>query len=272
MRKNRSKDILDLFIQNSKSDYSAEELSDRFGVSPRMIRNYIRQLNEGSETILFENGRFRLDPEYERKEDENHPDLSPEDRVSVIISKLLTDQSDTDIYDLADELFVSEATIEADLKKVRRRIERFDLTLANENGRLSIRGSEKNKRSLTSYMITNTRYKGFMFNDSRRFLNDEYQISFIKDNLIAIFNECYFFYNDYSLNNIILHIIITIDRLKNDCAIQETQFNVNISEIEQQAADRISAFLEENYDITISQSERNNIASFLSCNLATLDY
>ncbi|MEE3425692.1 MAG: PRD domain-containing protein, partial [Erysipelotrichaceae bacterium] len=111
-----------------------------------------------------------------------------------------------------------------------------------------------------------------MFNDAKHFLNDEYQISFIKENLVRIFNECYFFFNDYSLNNIILHIIITIDRLKNNCYLEETPFNLNISEIENKAAAMIVGFLEENYDVKVSKAEANNIASFLSCNLATLDY
>ena len=273
MRQNRSKEILHLFISSPESRFTVEELSEKFGVSIRQIRNYIKQINEESEILLFENGSYQIDRDYLKRDGkQEHGDFTPEERVNLIISRLLLEEDGADLYDLADELFVSDASIEADLKKVRRRIEPFGLQLKNSEGLLSIEGSEKNKRSLTSYMITNTHYKGFMFNDSKRFLNDDYQIDFIRKNLEDILNECFFFYNDYSLNNIILHLIITIDRLRNDFQIKDTQTILNISDIERQAAKKIADFIEGNYDVKVSESEKNNIAAFLSCNLATLDY
>ncbi|MBP1529258.1 MAG: transcription antiterminator, partial [Erysipelotrichaceae bacterium] len=275
MRKNKANEVLSFLSENASESFSAKELSEKLNISERMIRNYIRQLNESSKKamILSDGGKYRIDPSFDHNHYETeHPDLSNQERVMVILSRLLTAEEAIDLFDLADELYVSESTIEADLKKVRRRLEPFHLSLSYDHGKLMIQGSEKDRRSFTSYMITNTRYKGFMFNDTKHFLNDEYQISFIKENLVRIFNECYFFFNDYSLNNIILHIIITIDRLKNNCYLEETPFNLNISEIENKAAAMIVGFLEENYDVKVSKAEANNIASFLSCNLATLDY
>lgn len=275
MRKNKANEVLSFLSENASESFSAKELSEKLNISERMIRNYFRQLNESSKKamILSDGGKYRIDPSFDHNNYETeHPDLSNQERVMVILSRLLTAEEAIDLFDLADELYVSESTIEADLKKVRRRLEPFHLSLSYDHGKLMIQGSEKDRRSFTSYMITNTRYKGFMFNDTKHFLNDEYQISFIKENLVRIFNECYFFFNDYSLNNIILHIIITIDRLKNNCYLEETPFNLNISEIENKAAAMIVGFLEENYDVKVSKAEANNIASFLSCNLATLDY
>ncbi|MBQ1692037.1 MAG: HTH domain-containing protein, partial [Erysipelotrichaceae bacterium] len=275
MRKNKANEVLSFLSENASESFSAKELSEKLNISERMIRNYIRQLNESSKKamILSDGGKYRIDSSFDHNNYETeHPDLSNQERVMVILSRLLTAEEAIDLFDLAEELYVSESTIEADLKKVRRRLEPFHLSLSYDHGRLMIQGSEKDRRSFTSYMITNTRYKGFMFNDTKHFLNDEYQISFIKENLVRIFNECYFFFNDYSLNNIILHIIITIDHLKNNCYLEETPFNLNISEIENKAAAMIVGFLEENYDVKVSKAEANNIASFLSCNLATLDY
>ncbi len=275
MRKNKASEVLSFFKDHASQSYSSKELSEKLGISERMIRNYIKQLNEASEKqmILSDGGKYKLDPDFDiRNYDIGHPDLSADERVMIILSKLLTAEEDIDLFDLAEELYISESTLQADLKKIRRRLSNFHLSLVNDHDMLHIEGSEKDRRSFTSYMITNTRYKGFMFNDTKRFLNDEYQISFIKENLVKIFNECYFFFNDYSLNNIILHIIITIDRLKNNCFLEETPFHPEISVIEEEATEKISDFLEKNYDVSVSKAEKNNIASFLSCNLATLDY
>ena len=214
-------------------------------------------------------GKFRISSDY--SEESSVRVIDSNERTVFIISRLLADDQ-ADIFNLADELYVSDATIQADLKKVRRKIEPFDLTLVNSNSLLSLKGSEKNKRSLTSYMISNTRYRGFMFDDGNQFFDNDYQIESLKHNLVTIFNECSFYYNDYSLNNIILHLIITIDRLRNHYSIEETQISLHISSIEIEAADKISNYLESCYDIEINATERNNIASFLAVNLAALDY
>ena len=269
MRKNRSKEIIDHLEQNKGHVFSAEELSDKFGISKRQIRNYINQINE--EKVLIE----ITEEGYKLKENTNTSNVSrssdSEERTAFIISRLLSEDEGVDLFDLAEELFVSDSTILSDLKKVRRRIEPFHLTLKNEASFLSIEGTEKNKRSLVSYMITNTRYKGFLTSQGR-FLDNDYQIDLMKKNLIAIFNECSFYYNDYSLNNIILHLVITIDRLQNDYSIEESQMNLQTSDIEISAAEKICAFLEKTYDVKINATERNNIAAFLTTNLATLDY
>ena len=272
MRRNRSKDILAYFEQNAGSAVTLLELSERFGVSSRQIKNYIRQINEesGQERILSDQGSYRLNESLTPVTEVR--DFSPEERVSILISSLLFEEKPIDAYDLAEELFVSDATLESDLKKLRRRLSPFRLTLKNEGGNLSILGSERDKRSFASYMITNTSYKGFMFDDADRFLDNGYQIDLIKENLIRIFMECSFYYNDYSLNNIILHLIITIDRLRNHYYVEESSIGLEISEIERSATEKIAAFLEEAFQIEVVPSEKSNIAAFLASNLATLDY
>lgn len=121
-------------------------------------------------------------------------------------------------------------------------------------------------------MITNTRYKGFLFDDDDQFINDDYRIEYLKDNLIRIFTECSFYFNDYSLNNIILHLIITIDRLRSNYFIEESQLSFSVTEVEQNATEKIVEFLEKTYGVEILPVEKNNIAAVLSSNLATLDY
>ncbi|MBQ9425690.1 MAG: transcription antiterminator [Erysipelotrichaceae bacterium] len=270
MKKNRSEEILDHLKRNKGTSYSAQELSDKFGISARQIRNYINQINETKEIIILSDGKYHLGSDSSTGSLNRNTDSS--ERVAFVISRLLTEDGNVNIFDIAEELFVSEATIQTDLKKLRRRIEPFHLSLVNNDSFLSLQGTEKNKRSLASYIITNTHYKAFMSDEGNRFFDNDYQIDNLKRSLIKIFNDCSFYYNDYSLNNIILHLVITIDRLRNHYSIEETQIALNISEIEKTAADQISSYLEENYDIEINQTERNNIAAFLATNLATLDY
>lgn len=91
----------------------------------------------------------------------------------------------------------------------------FDVTVSVSNDHITISGSEKSLRRVTSYMITNTEYSGFLIGNKNLFLRDEYQIDFIKNNIIVIFQKCNFIFNDFSVNNVLLHLVIAIDRLKN---------------------------------------------------------
>ena len=45
MRRNKSKDILDYFINHYPQSLSIKKISDKFGVSDRQIKIYIKHIN-----------------------------------------------------------------------------------------------------------------------------------------------------------------------------------------------------------------------------------
>lgn len=269
MRTNRSEDILNYFIKHQNRLLSIEELADTFLLSTRQIKNYINAINEEDTIIIKKNKLYSLMPGYIKNEKKD-AEYTPKQRVNIIISRLLTDE-DIDIFDLSDELYVSRPTVESDLKKVRRIVESFDLKVVNNNDILSIEGLEKNLRKLSSYMIRNTEYKGFSYADSNFFLNNKYETEFIRNGIQQIFNQCHFIYNDYSINNILLHLIITIDRLKNNYYVEAKSSSLKIDAQSLKAATAVADFLGKSYDIEFNKNEIDSMAAFLSCNLATID-
>lgn len=268
MRKNRSEEILKYFIKNKAEKFSAKELSDVFLISPRQIKNYIAQINYEKEVIIRINDKYSLTSDY-IDINEKHSEYLPKQRVNIIISKLLTNKN-IDAFDLADELYVSRPTIENDLKKVRKTIESFELALACKDDRYYIEGLEKNKRKLSSYMIRNTDYKGFSYSDSNFLLNNEYANDVIRQKVQDIFKQCHFVYNDYSINNVLLHLTITIERLKSKHVLEKGNMPKLDSEA-LRASRMIFEFLREKYSVHYEESEINNLAVFLSCNVATID-
>ena len=277
MRKNRSKEILETFTKQPRLVHSVKDISDKTGISERQVKNYIRQINcQTAPRQMIQSissGNFRLCENYQELLPVfQQPEYLPKERASIILSRLLLSKISLNIYDLAEELYVSRPTIEANLKRIKKIIAPFDVVLTVSNDCLTISGSEKSLRRITSYMITHTEYSGFLIGNKNLFLRDDYQIDFIKNNIIAIFQKCNFIFNDFSVNNILLHLVIAIDRLKNHCEIKETPIGIQVANAEIQAASMIADFLEENYNIKYSQIERMNLAVFLSCNLATMDY
>lgn len=277
MRKNKSKEILDYFIKHSTVSFSIKEIAAKFGISDRQVKNYIKQINEQASPVPMivpvSSGIYKICDDYQKHMDcFQKSELLPKERVSMILSKLLISREPLNIFDLADELYVSRPTIESDIKRIKKILTSFDIHLQISNDILTIEGSEKSFRRVTSYMITNTEYDGFLVGDNHLFLNSDYQVDFIMSNLISIFNECHFVFNDYSLNNIVLHLIIAIDRIRNEYYIEDTRIDNLVSDVETKAANMIADFLEENFGIQYSKIERENLAVFLSCNLATVDY
>lgn len=277
MRRNKSRDILDYFIKHSSRTLSVKRIADKFGISERQVKNYIKQLNEQTNPndIIIQSAvnEYCLCTDYKSYMSVfEHTEYLPKDRISYILSKLLLTSESLDVFNLADELYVSRPTIERDLVSVRKNIIPFNLSLLMKNDKISLSGTEKDKRKLTSHLITSDYYSNFMSSDKTNCLNSSYEIDFIKQNLIQIFNECHFIFNDYSLNNIALHLIITIDRLKQNHKINDILPSNITTNIEKLAAVQIASFLNANYDVTFTDSELKNLTLFLSCNLSTVDY
>ncbi|MBQ6650189.1 MAG: HTH domain-containing protein, partial [Atopobiaceae bacterium] len=121
-----------LDVLASRGDWvDARFIADTFGVTTRTVRNYVKKLNDESESELVESSyrgyRLRQDVVRERPRSESS---QPEDRADVILRRLISTSQPISIYDLADELCVSDSTIETDLRRVRDSVRLFDLTLA----------------------------------------------------------------------------------------------------------------------------------------------
>ena len=124
MRQNKAKDILNYFIKNTPRSISCKELAGVFGVSERQIKNYIAQINkETSPQLLIKQGLLReycLCEGYKKYLHLfNYTEQTPKVRVNTIIAKLLLARNSIDLFDLADEMFISRATLDADLVRVR---------------------------------------------------------------------------------------------------------------------------------------------------------
>ena len=151
MRKNKSKDILNYFVNHSKRSIDVNEISQQFGVSTRQVKNYIRQLNNKispNEIIFISKNECTLVANYKDYLNKfEQPEYTPKERNAYIISQLLTNNENINIFDIADTLYVSRPTIESDLKKIRKQIESFQLELHTKDDVLYITGREKNKRN-----------------------------------------------------------------------------------------------------------------------------
>ena len=109
---------------------TAAELSDQLGVSTRSVRSYVTAVKASAkplEVIASSTSGYRLNRELyasflsERRGTETE---TPRDRTYHLLRRLGDAPDGLDIYSLADSMYVSESTIEADLRKLKSEVGR----------------------------------------------------------------------------------------------------------------------------------------------------
>lgn len=147
--KNMRIDTLINVLEETNDDISSTSLAKIIGVSEKTVRNYIKEINQQEiYNIQSSKNGYRL-----IKMSENPNDFtinSIEYRENYLISKLLTNKNGISIFEVAEELLVSESTIINNvLPKIKRLANKFQLSIQSHNYQYSLIG-KKIKRENSS--------------------------------------------------------------------------------------------------------------------------
>lgn len=127
----RREDLLSLLFDCGENSLPAAAAAQHLGVSTRTVRAYVNFINrEYGDIVESSRAGYRLKtrgnlPRGPLRSRQGPWFRSPSERVAYILRLLTTAESALSIYDLADQLFVSESTIEADLTKDRALLAEF---------------------------------------------------------------------------------------------------------------------------------------------------
>ena len=280
MGENRQSKLLGYLVKENSKWIKAQKLADMFEVSTRQIRKYIAAINDKcNEFTLIESGLegYRLNGEkyfpYKEKVDRQKAD-TPKTRQNYMIQKLIATKGGYDIFDFSDELYVSAATIENDLKSVRKTLEGYQLTLKRSKDIISIIGDERDKRLLMRNMILPGSYD-FVLRDEVQLLTFHYHFWDLRKNIWRILvRENDLFSNDYTLNNIALHVIVMIDRIRNEAKLEplETDFGMYKDTEQYTAAVKLAEYLCATYEIEMSDAEICQLFVTISNNTTVIDH
>lgn len=278
MHENKTSRMIDYLILNRSTWIQAAQLAEYLGVSTRQIRKYITTVNQdcGTFTLITSSKQgYRLDfDQYEKYRilQESQTIDTPEHRQDYIIQKLITTPSGYDIFNLADELYVSIPTIERDLKNIRRTLLRHELNIERSRDTIRLKGSEKDKRSMMSQLLCSDGYNSFVLSDKVQLLSFHYQLCEFRTAIHEILTQNNVFCNDYSLNDIALHLIIMIDRIRNQCELNDDiDLHPFENSVNYKTAMDISTYIQNEYCIVINKTEFYQLLLIISNNSTTLD-
>ena len=263
------------------SDYTefvtASSLAANMDVSTRSIKSYIQEINSVyPEAIESSREGYRIDKQAARRileESGTHIPQSSQERIVYIINSLIKSDTSVNTYDLCDEMFISYSTIKNDLQAVKSKLRKYDLQLNNNHDNLTVSGLEKNKRRLLSSILYDESNVNFVNLETIQNIFPEIQIELIKDSLLEIFDRFHYFVNDYSLINLVLHITIAIDRIRNrNVNTEDIRDMPPISSHEYELARGIARKIEQDFRIEYNQAEVYELALLLISRATAIDY
>lgn len=198
---------------------TAGRLAERLGVSDRTVRTYVAQANRGDEDVVESGpGGYRLDrAAWARRlhARSGAPGAAtPDGRRARLIRDLVDAPDGLDVHDVAAAAHVSESTVEADLGRVRARLQGTGLVLEREGSTVRLAGAETAMRRLVGSLVREEGRRGIRDLSSLR--EGFAPIDGFRRALLAGLDGAGYAPNEYALDDVLLHVSIALDRVARD--------------------------------------------------------
>lgn len=278
--------MLGALVEAGSEPVGAEDLSRRLGVSTRSVRSYVSRLNteHGREVISSSREGYAIDLAALASAGEKRPAtsrrvLSPGERLSSLLRSLLTADGGADVYELAEELRVSDSTLEADLTKCRALLSIHQLTLERGGPSVRICGTESAKRRLVRQIMTDAARSRTQFVSVRELAIESAEPSLLtfREGLTRILAELGLLATENSQHAILAHVAVMVGRLRQgheletpDAAVDDDALRDETA-LRREAALRIATLVEATFELRLPAGEVDYLVGLLDENTTPED-
>lgn len=281
----KERELLLHLIHHQEEFVTSIDLASELSLSDRTVRTYMNHLKD----LVIENGGEisskrghgyclrilnKLDFDLFLNEqglnfnyEEHLPRLTDiTDRKNYILNKLLLEEVTVNLDDLAEELFISRSSLNKDIQEIKEQLRSYRLSLCSKHGiGLYIEGDERHKRhfildyffgknyanSLKKYLGNSPFFQDISFEELTIIILDE-----IREEKLKI--------SDIIIQNLVLHLALSIKRLKEGFEIKELGIKSDISDrIEYQVAKNIVKRIEDFSQTPFPEEEISYLALHL---------
>ena len=255
-----TKDVIQYLNQHGNVQ-AIEDMAAFFSVTPRTIRNHLRSVQDAYPACLqVGRGQVKL---LKQIPEESSPSAqvpsSQQERSRYILRALLSQSEPMDLDELAASLFISEVTLQNEVKLIRHEIAEYHLSLRTKNNALFISGSEKDKKRFMIHLIYNEAQHTLVSMETLHAIFPRYDIQKIRSDILACLNSQHFFIDEYSLTNLLLHMLITMDQLGTAPNAPRYEVSTDLIELNRHFVsiiDSICTELEREYGIVFTRSNK----------------
>ncbi|RGC51895.1 transcription antiterminator [Absiella sp. AM29-15] len=256
--KKKQEELIEYLYKHNRT--TSEELSKSLSISIRTVKSYISDLNFQFPELINSNNRGYEIDKHKASVLLHYKDNIPQDydgRCIYIIKKLLLEkQIEIDLFDICDELFISDSTLKNDIYKMNTSFANFNITFSCQDNKIKIYGSEKNKRKLITHVMSEEASGNFL---DLTFLQEsfpDYDIEKACNVIKDIFQKHHYYINDFSFINLILHVTIMINRIHNGNHIADSDDHTTDLIIEKHPIiTELCTALEDIFQVTFTSSE-----------------
>lgn len=218
-------------LENSSSWISSSMLASLLGASERSIRNYVAEVNEaGTRHIESSKEGYRLAATTSAAGNApasllGNADIVPagsDSRRDFTISRLVNARDGLSVFDVSDELFISESTFQSSvMPQARALVRQFDLNIETHDYRMTLTGREADKRKLLGHIATHNSYGYFTSTKTLENMFPGFDVQGILSSLVEICQRSDLFINNYAFSNLLMHLLVIIIRLTSNNELSE---------------------------------------------------
>ena len=273
---NKYKKLLNFFLDSKKEWTTANEIAAKTNTSVRSVKSYISELNAMENGLIISSAKgYQIDrakAKHLLSISKSPLPYTPKERVRIVMKKLLTNTS-IDLIDLSEnEIFISLEAIKKDISIARKYFREFDIQVNTMGFTVSLEGNEQGKRK----MLSNILYEEFNENilDLAAIKNNfpNYDVKYVYSVIYESCKNQHFFVNEYSVLTLVLDIVISIDRLKNNFSLPDIPVTKDFNTPECTLALDIIRKIEKHFSVTYNDIELSEIIVIISSNLIKTDF
>lgn len=252
-------------------------LAQTLGVTTRTVRNYVRNINAGSDEPIIESSyrgyRLAKNGAASAKKPEFVEERPQEERANIILRRLISAQTPISVYDLADELYVSDSTIEQDLRRVRDSVRLFDVGIVRNRDTVMLEGSELAKRKLIGQLLISWGPAGFTALTGSGIVREGYDRTSLTRMVREHLDEQGLKSDDFGLNNIVVHLVIMCERMRQGSSMPDDGSYEKVEGTPAtRAAQAASKEVCDPFGIDVPKSEIGYLALVIASNSRSVDY
>ncbi|MGC6768272.1 BglG family transcription antiterminator [Enterococcus sp. LJL128] len=253
-------------LKEHQTMLTADSLSKALGVSSKTVRNDIRQINTAFQPPVIESkagkGYFLNDVNHQL--DKLLTEAEPQNLQFEVLNRII-DAQKTDFYELADEFYMSESTLDRMIKALNRVIAERDETLCivRRHNQLLIEGEEEQKRQIFNIFLNQEIENHKLSLDKYADYFEFCDLKALSRLIITYHKENHFSMNDFSTISFILHVAVLIERISKGSYVQADRLRQS-DEKSRLLAEQFAQELQKKMAITIPPQEMYYIARLYS--------
>ncbi|MEG0526902.1 MAG: PTS sugar transporter subunit IIA [Longicatena sp.] len=256
---------------------SSKQIALKMNITTRSVKNYIKEMNQEYPNCIesSQKGYRLLRDNFHNVKSKDAVDIpqNQKERINYIIRSCLQSvDASVDIYTLADDIYVSLATIKRDILSASNLCETYELKLELHGDLLTLAGKEKDKRNLITYLFQQEYENNNLDINKMQFLFPEYDLDYIKKTITNKCKKYHYTINGYAIHKIVLDTVISIDRIRNSFLTYESYQEITFNYHELLLAKEISKDFEQFFQIVYNEEELKAFTILLFSHLLRVDY